>query len=127
MGASVGSAFMAKPPAVLLAPGVWRIPLIGDYVRRHRTALAVSLFVGSSYVGGGFALVAVGALMSVLAGVQTTLPLIGEVRDWQLAFIISAMPLSNSRLPSVRRNGTCTYTASGSCSRPTKSGGYCTG
>lgn len=32
MGASVGSAFVAKPPAVLLAPGVWRIPLIGDYV-----------------------------------------------------------------------------------------------
>ncbi len=32
MGASVGSAFMAKPAAVLLAPGVWRIPLIGDFV-----------------------------------------------------------------------------------------------
>ncbi len=32
MGASVGSAFMAKAAAVLLAPGVWRIPLIGDYV-----------------------------------------------------------------------------------------------
>src|SRR6201995_2776456 len=32
MGASVGSAVMAKIAAVLLAPGVWRIPLIGDYV-----------------------------------------------------------------------------------------------
>src|SRR3954466_11535749 len=32
MGASVGSAVMAKPPAVQLAPGVWRIPLIGDFV-----------------------------------------------------------------------------------------------
>src|SRR6478736_9910628 len=32
MGASVGSAVMVKPPAVLLAPGVWRIPLIGDFV-----------------------------------------------------------------------------------------------
>src|SRR5689334_21589348 len=32
MAASVGSAFMAKAAAVLLAPGVWRIPLVGDYV-----------------------------------------------------------------------------------------------
>src|SRR6476659_6122815 len=32
MGASVGSAVMAKPPVVQLAPGVWRIPLIGDFV-----------------------------------------------------------------------------------------------
>src|SRR3954465_5088684 len=32
MGASVGSAVMAKPPAVQLAPGVWRIPLLGDFV-----------------------------------------------------------------------------------------------
>src|SRR3954469_8655004 len=32
MGASVGSAFMSKAAAVLLAPGVWRIPLIGDLV-----------------------------------------------------------------------------------------------
>jgi glyoxylase-like metal-dependent hydrolase (beta-lactamase superfamily II) len=32
MAASVGSAVMAKAPAVQLAPGVWRIPLIGDFV-----------------------------------------------------------------------------------------------
>src|SRR6476620_2968937 len=32
MAPSVGSRSMAKDAAVLLAPGVWRIPLIGDFV-----------------------------------------------------------------------------------------------
>src|SRR5690349_11991909 len=32
MRASVGSPVMAKAAAVQLAPGVWRIPLIGDFV-----------------------------------------------------------------------------------------------
>ena len=66
--------------------------LMGDYMRPKRLALAVSLFVGSSYVGSGIALISVGGVMAWLATTEIVLPLIGTRPDWQLAFIFAAVP-----------------------------------
>jgi MFS family permease len=66
--------------------------LIGDYIRKQRMAFAISVFIGSSYVGGGFALVVVGGMMAWLGGMVIDLPFIGVVSDWQLAFMLAASP-----------------------------------
>ena len=66
--------------------------LLGDYIRKKRMALAISIYIGSSYVGGGMALVIVGGLMAWLSQYTIVLPIIGPVADWQAAFMIVSLP-----------------------------------
>lgn len=67
--------------------------LLGDYFRPGKLALATSIVTASSFVGSGLAL-ALGGL--VISGLPTTeffaLPLVGEVRSWQLAFGFASIP-----------------------------------
>jgi MFS family permease len=67
--------------------------MLADYFPRNQLSRAISLFLGSGFVGSGIALILGGA---VLARVATTdgmvLPLVGEVRAWQAAFLIAALP-----------------------------------
>lgn len=62
--------------------------MISDYFPREKLARALALFVGSSFVGTGIALFVGGTLVAWAGSVgQIVLPLVGELRPWQLAFI----------------------------------------
>jgi MFS family permease len=67
--------------------------LLGDYLPPDRLGRAMGLFVGATYAGSGIALIAIGQVLAALAKApQPDLPLIGPVKDWQLAFMIAALP-----------------------------------
>jgi MFS family permease len=69
------------------------ISMLGDYFPRTKLGRAVGLFIGTSYVGSGIALAAIGGLLAWLASrADVALPLVGAVEDWQLAFILAAVP-----------------------------------
>ena len=67
--------------------------IIGDYFRKDRLPLAISLFVSASFLGSGVALIA-GAY--VIDAVETfgiiNLPLLGELEPWQLIFMLVSLP-----------------------------------
>ncbi len=67
--------------------------LLGDYFPPEKMGRAIGCFTGSTFVGSGLALLSMGALLGWL-GKQPdfVLPVIGAVRDWQLAFIIASLP-----------------------------------
>ncbi|WP_416908436.1 MAG: MFS transporter [Polymorphobacter sp.] len=67
--------------------------LISDYLPPAQVGRAMGLFVGSSFAGSGLALVIIGALISWLAAnPDVTFPLVGRPMDWQMVFIIAALP-----------------------------------
>jgi MFS family permease len=52
----------------------------------------VGLFIGSTYAGSGIALIVLGAVLGVLKGQpDVVLPVLGSVRDWQLAFMLASL------------------------------------
>lgn len=62
--------------------------LLADYFPREKLARAASLYSTGVYFGAGLALMIGGALIHLVSGAPTqTLPLIGEVKPWQLTFI----------------------------------------
>jgi MFS family permease len=63
--------------------------LLADYFPRHVLARAVSFYSTGVYFGAGLALIIGGALIQAIAaaGVQS-LPLLGELKPWQVTFII---------------------------------------
>ncbi len=95
MADSYGELFVARMfigvgEAVLTPAG---FSLLADYFRPRRLSLPVSVFTGSSFFGSGVALLAGGALIAYLAGVDSLVfPVLGELRPWQAAFIFGALP-----------------------------------
>lgn len=67
--------------------------IIGDYFSKDRLPLAISLFVGASFLGSGVALI-VGAY--VIGAVESfgfvNMPLVGALEPWQLIFMLVSLP-----------------------------------
>ena len=67
--------------------------LMGDYFQKEKVGLAVSCLTGAGFLGGGLAYIIGGQIVGTLNQVDSyTLPLIGTVEPWQLAFMIVAIP-----------------------------------
>lgn len=67
--------------------------MLADAFPKERLALAVSLMTIGATLGNGLALGIGGAVVSAVEGSEAvTLPLIGECRPWQAAFILTGAP-----------------------------------
>ncbi|QAY95508.1 hypothetical protein CWB41_06980 [Methylovirgula ligni] len=63
--------------------------MIGESFPRKMLATAVSVFTTGSVLGAGIALVAGGAIINLVKSYShISLPLIGDIRPWQLVFLI---------------------------------------
>jgi len=67
--------------------------LLADSVPTEKLPRAMSIYASGSIFGAGAALAAGGMLIGALASVQSLeLPVFGEVRTWQLVFILCGLP-----------------------------------
>ncbi len=67
--------------------------MLADYFKPSRLSLPLSVYTASSFFGSGIALLAGGFLVAQLAGMDVVhLPLFGDLRPWQAAFIVGATP-----------------------------------
>ena len=67
--------------------------LIGDYFQPKKIGLAISFFTGSGFLGAGLAYIIGGQIIGVLNQSEFyTLPIIGTIEPWQLAFMTVAIP-----------------------------------
>lgn len=67
--------------------------LIPDYFSRERAAVAISIFTGSGFVGSGIAYIAGGTVIGYLNAIgPVTLPVLGILAPWQLAFLCVSVP-----------------------------------
>ena len=83
MGVGVGEA--ALSPAAL--------SLISDLFPPEKRALPIAVYSAASAVGAGLALVIGGAVIALVANAETiTLPIFGELRAWQAAFVVVGLP-----------------------------------
>lgn len=83
MGVGVGEA--------TLGPGAYS--MITDYFRPHQLARAMSVFGIGVVVGSGLASLIGGYVIEASMTTQAThLPLIGDVRPWQMVFIVVGLP-----------------------------------
>jgi MFS transporter, Spinster family, sphingosine-1-phosphate transporter len=65
---------------------------IGDYFSARRIPRALSIFVCSSQLGGGFALVASGAVIGFAGSLRSLIPSLGSLETWQMAFVVIGAP-----------------------------------
>ena len=67
--------------------------ILSDYFRPGRLATATSIMTGASFLGSGCALFFGGAVIGLLpAAAATSIPIVGEVHTWQLAFGFASIP-----------------------------------
>ncbi len=67
--------------------------LITDYFRKERLATAISVYSMGIYVGAGLASVLPGILLTFISSHEMwNLPLVGDVRSWQVIFFIVGLP-----------------------------------
>lgn len=67
--------------------------MLSDYFPPKKLGRAIGTYSIGLFVGGGLALVLGGAVIGALSGTESTqLPILGEVRNWQLAFIVVGAP-----------------------------------
>jgi MFS family permease len=67
--------------------------MIADLFPRERLTSAMAVYAIGATVGSGTALVVGGAIVDLVAGVGAfTLPIVGEVRPWQIVFFIVGVP-----------------------------------
>ncbi len=67
--------------------------LISDYFPKDKRTKPFGLFLSGTHIGGGLALIIGGAIVEmVTSGTGVSLPLIGPVKAWQLAFILVGLP-----------------------------------
>lgn len=83
MGVGIGEA--------VLSPAAYSI--ISDSFSKRRLGVAMGIFGLGSAIGAGLALMIGGVVMSAVSSSDSaTLPLFGEVRPWQYAFIVAGLP-----------------------------------
>jgi len=86
----VARTFVGVGEATLTPAGM---SLLGDYFPPEKLGRAVGLFIGSTYAGSGLSLIIIGGVLGWLAQhPDFHLPLIGPARDWQVAFMLAALP-----------------------------------
>jgi MFS family permease len=68
------------------------LSLIADYFSAKRAPRALSIFVLGTQLGGGFSLLAGGAILSSAASLAALFPLLGALQPWQIAFIVVGLP-----------------------------------
>jgi MFS family permease len=74
-----------------LAPAAFSI--LADLYSPARRTRAFSIYAIGIYIGGGLALVVGGHLVVALAQIKNlSLPIVGHVRSWQLAFFVATVP-----------------------------------
>jgi MFS family permease len=63
--------------------------LIADYFPPHRRGFALGIYSMGIYIGSGLSYI-LGALVAQLAGAEANvaLPVVGEVRPWQMVFFM---------------------------------------
>ena len=67
--------------------------LITDYFPPEKLARAMSIYIMAIFIGAGGAMMIGGLIVAMVpAGSQVTLPVIGVIGQWQLAFIIVSLP-----------------------------------
>ena len=67
--------------------------MLADLFRPHRLSLPLSVFTGSSFIGSGIALLVGGYLIAQLSSMhQVVLPVLGQMRAWEAAFVIGSLP-----------------------------------
>lgn len=67
--------------------------MIADYFPPHRLGRALSVYAIGVYIGSGAAFLIGGAVIAAVATADSlTLPLIGEMRAWQVVFFIVGFP-----------------------------------
>ena len=76
--------------AVLVPAGY---SMIADYFPRHLRARALSTFSMGLFLGSGVAFLCGGWVVAFTSGsAETTLPLLGTLRPWQLSYIVVGLP-----------------------------------
>ncbi|MGK0500972.1 MAG: MFS family permease [Oceanicoccus sp.] len=67
--------------------------IIGDYFSKDRLPLAISMFVGASFLGSGVALIVGAYVISAVEGFGlVNMPLVGQLEPWQLIFMLVSLP-----------------------------------
>ncbi len=67
--------------------------LISDYFPPHRRSTALSVYGAGIYIGSGLAFFLGGIVVNLASGKEAYLvPLLGEIRGWQLIFFIVGLP-----------------------------------
>ncbi|RKT26445.1 sugar phosphate permease [Paraburkholderia sp. RAU2J] len=74
-----------------LSPGTYS--MLSDYFPKEKLGRAVGIYSLGSFIGGGMAFLIGGYVINLLKQVATTtVPLLGDVRSWQLTFLIVGLP-----------------------------------
>ncbi|GJH10880.1 MFS transporter [Caballeronia novacaledonica] len=74
-----------------LSPGTYS--MIADYFPKEKIGRAIGIYSLGSFIGGGIAFLVGGYVIALLKHASVfTLPLIGELRAWQLTFFIVGLP-----------------------------------
>lgn len=69
------------------------ISFLGDYFPPSKRGISFGVFAVSVYVGSGLSLVAGSAILKAFEGVAlVTVPIVGEVKPWQLVFLLIGLP-----------------------------------
>ncbi len=85
--------------------------MISDSFPKERRALPIGIYAGAAALGAGLALILGGSVIRLVSGTsQLSLPLVGDVAAWQVAFIavgvagLVLLPLMASVTEPLRRN-----------------------
>jgi MFS family permease len=74
-----------------LSPGTYS--MLSDYFPKEKLGRAVGVYSLGSFIGGGIAFLIGGYVINLLKQMTTfSLPLLGDVRSWQLTFFIVGLP-----------------------------------
>lgn len=69
------------------------VSLISDRFPREKRARALSMFMSGTFLGAGAAFLLGGPLVHAVAGLPgVVLPLLGELKPWQMSFLIVGLP-----------------------------------
>jgi MFS family permease len=67
--------------------------LLGDFFDKSRLPRAMSIYTTGIFIGAGLALILGGAVVSAVEiNPEIVLPLVGEMRSWQLVFVVVGLP-----------------------------------
>jgi len=67
--------------------------MLADYFPPRQLGRAIGTYASGLFLGGGLALVLGGAVVGALSGAESVvLPLVGELRVWQVAFVVVGLP-----------------------------------